>query len=42
LELAEQYRELKKSGRLEKYLMKKRKKNAHQEKKKLPGKGGFI
>lgn len=36
LELAEKYKELQKSGKLEKYLSKKRKKTAQKEKKKLP------
>ena len=36
LELAEKYKELQKSGKLDKYLSKKRKKNASKEKKKLP------
>ncbi|CAH1791959.1 unnamed protein product [Owenia fusiformis] len=36
LELAEKYKELKKSGKLEAYLGKKRKKNAQKERKKLP------
>jgi len=36
LELAEKYKELKSSGQLEKYLSKKRKRNATKEKKKLP------
>lgn len=36
LELAEKYRELKKSGRLEKYMSKKRKRNAQRDKRKLP------
>ncbi|KAK3587747.1 hypothetical protein CHS0354_042702 [Potamilus streckersoni] len=35
--LAEKYKELKKSGKVEKYLNKKRKKNAQKERKKLPG-----
>ncbi|KAL3872529.1 hypothetical protein ACJMK2_035752 [Sinanodonta woodiana] len=37
LVLAEKYKELKKSGKVEKYLNKKRKKNAQKERKKLPG-----
>ncbi|XP_060077896.1 ribosomal RNA processing protein 36 homolog [Ylistrum balloti] len=36
LELAEKYRELKKSGKVDNYLSKKRKKTASKEKKKLP------
>lgn len=36
LELAEKYKDLKKSGKLDKYLSKKRKKTAQKEKKKLP------
>lgn len=36
LELAEKYKELQKSGKLENYLSKKRKKTAQKEKKKLP------
>lgn len=36
LELAEKYETLKKSGKLDKYLMKKRKKNALKDRKKLP------
>ena len=36
LELAEQFRELKKSGKVDKYMAKKRKKNAQKEKRKLP------
>ncbi|XP_061174713.1 ribosomal RNA processing protein 36 homolog [Saccostrea echinata] len=36
LELAEKYKELQKSGKVEKYLGKKRKKTAQKEKKKLP------
>ncbi|XP_064601944.1 ribosomal RNA processing protein 36 homolog [Liolophura sinensis] len=35
LELAEKYRELKKSGKLEKYLSKKRKKNSQKERRKM-------
>ena len=38
LELADKFRDLKKSGKLNKYLAKKRKKNAQKEKRKLPGK----
>lgn len=38
LELAEKYKELQKSGKVDQYLSRKRKKNAHKEKKKLPGK----
>ena len=37
LELAEKYKELQKSGKVDQYLMKKRKKNAQKMKKKLPG-----
>ncbi|XP_071079437.1 ribosomal RNA processing protein 36 homolog [Haliotis cracherodii] len=36
LELAERFKELKKTGKLDKYMGKKRKKNASKEKKKLP------
>ncbi|XP_041352351.1 ribosomal RNA processing protein 36 homolog [Gigantopelta aegis] len=36
MELAEKYKELQKSGKLDNYLSKKRKKNASKEKKKLP------
>lgn len=36
LELAEKYKELQKSGKVDKYLGKKRKKTAQKEKKKLP------
>lgn len=36
LELAEKYRELKRKGKLDQYLSKKRKKNASKEKRKLP------
>ena len=36
LDLAEKFKELKKSGKVEKYMQKKRKKNASKEKKKLP------
>ena len=36
LELAEKYKELNKSGKVDKYLSKKRKKNAAKERKKLP------
>ena len=36
LELAEKYKELKKSGKVDKYLSKKRKKTAQKEKRLLP------
>lgn len=36
LELAEKYKELQKSGKVDSYLGKKRKKTAQKEKKKLP------
>lgn len=36
LELAEKFKELQKSGKVEKYMNKKLKKNARKEKKKLP------
>ena len=36
MELAEKYRELQKSGKVDAYLGKKRKKTAQKEKKKLP------
>lgn len=39
LELAEKFRELKKSGKVESYLGKKRKRTAARERKKLPNKG---
>ena len=38
LALAEKFKELKKSGKIEKYMQRKRKKNASKEKKKLPRK----
>ena len=37
LELAEKYSRLKKSGKLEKFLAKKRRKNASRDRKDLPG-----
>ena len=36
LELADKYKELSKSGKVDKYLNKKRKKNAAKDRKKLP------
>ena len=38
LALAEKFKELKKSGKIEKYMQRKRKKNASKEKRKLPRK----
>ena len=38
MDLEAKFRELKKSGKLEKYMQKKRKKNASKEKRKLPNK----
>ena len=36
LELAEKYKQLKKAGRLEKYLARKRKRNAQRDRRQLP------
>ncbi|KAK8778160.1 hypothetical protein V5799_020499 [Amblyomma americanum] len=39
IELAERFKQLKKAGKLEKYLEKKRKKNVQKERKRLPSSG---